>query len=132
MGGLSFDTTQFPITNFTLYNPTVISCMIVDACGEFYFTNDLSVDVLNPIGFENESTSSSKRVTLYPNPTNQKLLLKSDDLHFERISITGTDGRLVMKSAMMSEIDVSTLSAGVYLIRLEGNYKTEFLRFFKY
>lgn len=131
-GGLSFDTTQFPITNFTLYNPTVISCMIVDACGEFYFTNDLSVDVLNPIGFENESTSSSKRVTLYPNPTNQKLLLKSDDLHFERISITGTDGRLVMKSAMMSEIDVSTLSAGVYLIRLEGNYKTEFLRFFKY
>lgn len=67
---------------------------------------------------------------LYPNPTNDRLFVKSKTSEIEAIEICDVHGRSIVKIESHSEnveMDVSNLNSGVYIIRtrISGNNSTQ-------
>ena len=64
---------------------------------------------------------SDEEVKVYPNPAINKLYIqKSNDLNIELISIETVDGKVLKQLPFAGSIDISSLTKGVYLIRLTG------------
>ncbi len=60
--------------------------------------------------------------TLYPNPADNFLFINSSDNNYTRISVFSIEGQvLIQKSLVNNVIDISNLSKGVYIIRLENS-----------
>lgn len=55
--------------------------------------------------------------SIYPNPSEGYFSIVSD-LEFESIELKDVNGRLIQKLAANEQIDISTLSAGVYIVEL--------------
>lgn len=70
---------------------------------------------------------------IYPNPTNDFLMVETNGLTISRVDIFDTYGRLVWRREYPSEnINVSTLSNGTYYIRIEStDNKFTVLKFIK-
>tara|TARA_R110000772_G_scaffold203861_1_gene313984 strand:- start:554 stop:1258 length:705 start_codon:yes stop_codon:yes gene_type:complete len=73
------------------------------------------------------------KLTLYPNPVHDKLIIQSATNDFESVSITDINGRIVnsTKNMVLNEIDVSGLKAGMYFITIttsEGNITKKFIK----
>jgi hypothetical protein len=66
---------------------------------------------------------------LYPNPVDDRLVLKfSDDFKCEYIMIYSIDGRMIkLQDADFENIDVSTLERGMYLIRIRTEEGKDFV-----
>ena len=63
-------------------------------------------------------------IFIYPNPTTTALNLSSTEMMDMTISITDITGRVIQTEKVMDSfytIDVSNLSSGIYLLRLESN-----------
>jgi len=78
--------------------------------------------VFKVTGVEDKSTN----VSLYPNPASHKLLVQLNDGYINNIYITDMSGRVVISKQLNNlinkniEIDVSSLSDGVYFVRFEN------------
>ncbi len=73
-----------------------------------FFTIDLAgVEDVNVISF-----------SVYPNPVSSKLNISAQG-KIQQVKIYGMDGNLLMESSAANDIDVSQLSAGLYLIEVE-------------
>lgn len=71
---------------------------------------------------------------LFPNPTSDKVSIEGS-VTFEAIEIVAIDGRTLMTitpSALITEIDVDSLSSGVYFIRVKSNGTFSTREFVKY
>ena len=68
------------------------------------------------------STELDEALTFFPNPTNGQLniQLQGDDLNGFDITIQNVMGQEVLSVPAANTIDMSTLEAGIYLVRL-GN-----------
>jgi len=79
---------------------------------ELYETASLSVD-----------KSSTFTFKVYPNPVNNYVIVESDSSEFLEISIFDTLGKNVMPISVLknSRLDVSSLSRGVYFMRIKAN-----------
>jgi len=69
---------------------------------------------------------NADNITLYPNPANDKLNIQSSDFAIEGIRIIDICGKVIYTSNSVSnpysvELDVSSLSQGVYLIKIITN-----------
>ncbi len=66
-------------------------------------------------------------ITVYPNPTTAGLFFKSD-LSFtgKKVSIFAENGQLVAEKqvSLSNSIDLSSLSLGIYMVRVEGYQKS--------
>jgi hypothetical protein len=76
--------------------------------------------------------SEKNSFSLYPNPANDKLFLKSSESNFS-ISITDINGRIVKSilKTVSNEIDISALKSGMYFITIgtsEGNSTRKFIK----
>lgn len=76
---------------------------------------------------------SIKDLLVFPNPTQNKLIIHSAIHDFESVSITDINGRIVMNSVNNNskEIDVSNLKAGMYFITItssEGKVAKKFIK----
>jgi len=61
-----------------------------------------------------------KTPSIYPNPVNDVLYVKSSD--YKRIEIFNISGKLVKQADLQdSSVDVSYLKSGIYLVKLHGN-----------
>lgn len=72
-------------------------------------------------------------IQLYPNPTADKLYYKSNNI-FDTIVITDALGRAVLESNVIGkegQIDVSTISEGIYIITFSEHHTKQSLRFIK-
>jgi alpha-tubulin suppressor-like RCC1 family protein len=78
-----------------------------------------------------ENTVSSK-LTIYPNPTNSILNINNDNIVFDKITISDLYGKIVFESKLnLSEINVSNLASGMYIIQgfsYENNYNSKFVK----
>ena len=69
-------------------------------------------------------TEWSQEITIYPNPATTVLNLSSTEMMNMIVSITDITGRVIQTEKVMDSfyvIDVSNLSSGIYLLRLESN-----------
>lgn len=93
-------------------------------------TNRLIKVPMSPISSNLHSTSSAD-VYIYPNPAGQFLSIKGDDV-FSSLTITDIKGESLMVINTVTEtIDISSLSSGIYLIRLKspkGMYTKKFIK----
>lgn len=131
-GGLSYDTTNFPITNMIVNADLIISCLVVDACGETFVTNDTSVYMIPVSGFNNKGQSTSADITIKPVPVYGKLLLNSPEHSFSYISLYDIEGSLISRMTFQTQIDVSSLTSGIYIVQLESSDFTIRKRILKY
>ncbi len=77
--------------------------------------------------------NSFKNLLVFPNPTQNKLIIHSAIHDFESVSITDINGRIVMDfvDTNSKEIDVSNLKAGMYFITItssEGKISKKFIK----
>ena len=70
-------------------------------------------------------------LSIYPNPANTNLTIQySDNIH--RVDITNLLGMVIYTGSYNSplvQIDVASLSTGIYFVRVNGNYIRKFLKF---
>jgi choice-of-anchor B domain-containing protein len=88
-----------------------------------------SVDHNAPVGVED----LSKAITVYPNPVQDQLHIRTLYEGEKRVVITNLQGQKLMEQAVdgSESIDVSTLSAGVYLLSLEAEGQLVHKKIFK-
>jgi hypothetical protein len=71
----------------------------------------------------------AKEISIYPNPVRDELKIETGDLQINTIQIVDLTGKVIYHSSQMinNSINVSTLSAGVYLIKVDTDkgMKTE-------
>ena len=84
-----------------------------------------------------ENKIDEKVITLFPNPTNNSFSLYFPKIENYRIAIYQVDGKQVLKTKSIQNlkqtIDVSSLSSGIYFIKIYNKNKGEFtnLKFIK-
>jgi len=122
---------------------TVYSYTDLNAKAPVIYYRIKSVDVDGRIKYSGiikivNSTSYSSNVKVYPTPAQSNITVQHSQLEAHaRVTITTMDGRvlkLITPSAGTSntQVDVSSLSAGVYIVRLDhGNGKVETATFVK-
>ena len=89
-------------------------------------------DTLYHIGFENNNISQTYNIKVYPNPSNNYIILDFDKIVVGKIDITIFDltGRNVLKTSMQNQeskkLDISMLTRGIYMlnISIENQNKT--------
>lgn len=89
-------------------------------------TRDISTDL--------EEIRNDYMYTIYPNPTQDYLMIDWEENHGAEASILNIDGRLCRKSRIMTDknqLDVSDLANGVYVLRIESERKVVFRKFVK-
>jgi hypothetical protein len=67
-------------------------------------------------------TDWDQEISIYPNPATTVLNLSSTEMMDMTISITDITGRVIMREKIMDSfytVDVSSLTSGIYLLRLE-------------
>ena len=98
-------------------------CEVKATSGVIMRSKVSKVTVVDMAGIEDMNNYSSFRV--YPNPTDGKLIIESGELIIENVEIFDVFGKLqkfepIQTEVKKSEIDVSYLSAGVYLLKAAG------------
>ncbi len=87
------------------------------------------IDDARELGNESPTT-----ISVYPNPANSTLCVKFNDaieFNDNSIKIYSSDGVLVKTATMDKPIDVSELSAGIYIITVDDNKETFVTKFVK-
>jgi uncharacterized repeat protein (TIGR01451 family) len=73
-----------------------------------------------------ELTQNGKSLLVYPNPTSNSITIKGEKNMNQAFSIFDQMGREVFKSKLngiSTEVNLSSLSKGIYTLKIEGNYK---------
>ena len=96
------------------YNPDDINdCQVLNAAISNFFDRNLGVG----------EVSESLDIRLFPNPVANHVFIESDDA-MEALSIVDATGRLCLKKELHGEhqsgLDISSLSAGMYVIRVSS------------
>jgi len=125
--------------NFTLQNDVsfttddVFTSVNVDALSLHTFVYEIDKTQLKI----DENKIDEKVITLFPNPTNNSFSLYFPKIENYRIAIYQVDGKQVLKTKSIQNlkqtIDVSSLSSGIYFIKIYTKNKGEFtnLKFIK-
>jgi hypothetical protein len=67
-------------------------------------------------------TDWNQEISIYPNPATTVLNLSSTEMMDFTISVTDVTGRVVLREKVLDSfypVDVSSLTSGIYLLRLE-------------
>ena len=69
-------------------------------------------------------------LSIYPSPTNDKLIVKglSNEI---KVSVFNILGGFLFSKTISSEIDVSSLKSGIYIVKIYGDHKEKITRFVK-
>jgi hypothetical protein len=134
-GGISFSSdygNSWSIVNTGLTNDTIISLAI---SGSYIFAGTYSGGVLrrplSELGI-NEINNNESIFTVYPNPTKDKLTIES--LQKSTLEILNLQGQKILQRQLQQEktdIDISGLAKGIYILRLNNNKKTEVTKILK-
>jgi len=75
--------------------------------------------------------STQTGIRFYPNPVNERLFIESEDS--VRVDVLNAVGEFVMSQSIAKEgsIDVSSLSQGIYICKIQQGSNQSFIRFIK-
>ena len=97
-----------------------------------------TVYIDNVLFFNNEGASIQEEqttgVNAFPNPSTDNILLSAEDSPMNTIQVFGLDGTLLMEDSpklFSYSLDLSTVPAGIYLVRISQTNNTETLRIIK-
>jgi uncharacterized repeat protein (TIGR01451 family) len=85
------------------------ACGSATFCDTFFIWTE-GIQPINPIN----------SVSLYPNPANNLIYIKTEGLHPETITIYDVDGRQVASQRFEPEVDIHNLTPGVYLMEINS------------
>jgi len=98
------------------------------------FLGDASFTILLDLVSVDENQYIQNLITIYPNPTNNTLNIKSE-IDISNISIINTMGQVVLfkhlKGDKLHRIDVKSLDKGIYLLKTSTDTGSSFSRFIK-
>ncbi|MFC2102113.1 Omp28-related outer membrane protein [Bacteroidota bacterium] len=111
--------------------PAEIKVQGVNACGGG--TYSISFEVTVDIGVGIPELSGSRSVRLYPNPAKNSITLVSELNGVADVTFFNTFGKRVLNVnnldlSSTSQIDISTLPAGIYLVQVKSSDKVESLK----
>ncbi|WP_425391041.1 BspA family leucine-rich repeat surface protein [Ekhidna sp.] len=92
---------------------------------EFTVNYEITIDVEKALGIQDQT------IVIYPNPTSQYLHINGND-RLEpdgNIMIYAQDGKMVLKSQLKTQIEISTLPQGIYtlvILSKEKTFRTKF------
>lgn len=79
----------------------------------------------------NESFSE-ENIALYPNPAKNILVIEaSSRFEPQNVSVLNISGQEVLNLKFKSELDISTLASGLYILKITGSKGTSFKKFIK-
>jgi Secretion system C-terminal sorting domain len=83
-------------------------------------SNMLTQGVLQPQLYTvaTEDVIQKTKITVFPNPTESKLYLETNEQIFEQYTIIEASGKLIRQSQFTNEISVNDLQNGVYWLQL--------------
>ena len=90
----------------TAINPNL--CSANRACVELIIPNTLNTE---------EFESKSTEINIFPNPSSDRIEISIDE-NLDEVSIFNLNGQLVLNKKGSKTIDISTLSKGVYILKL--------------
>lgn len=73
---------------------------------------------------ESNLLGSKRTINVYPNPTKEELNIGIDSKDIQLITIFNTSGQIVLSPPPSNRIDISSLSPGIYFIRIANNKET--------
>ncbi|MCB0456046.1 MAG: T9SS type A sorting domain-containing protein, partial [Aequorivita sp.] len=74
---------------------------------------------------------SLEKINIYPNPVKDVLHILDNNLNTQIISIISTTGQVVQKIFNQNQVDVSSLSPGIYYAKIETNENIVVKKFIK-
>ncbi len=83
--------------------------------------------------FTNVKDLANEKVLLSPNPASSVVTIQAGE-EYDTVSIYDPSGRRIIQREInkLLTVDISGLQAGIYLVELEGNEKSQVLKFLKY
>jgi len=87
----------------------------------FFITNTLSYS----------DVFLQEKLTVYPNPVETVLNIKSVSSSTIKAEIYSIDHKKILSKTAKNQIDVRTLSKGIYFIKLQQDHRTQFFKFIK-
>ncbi len=84
--------------------------------------NDIFCNSGITTGTNNNLTSTSNQINIFPNPTADKIFITG--LSTGTVTLYNSFGQLIFKTAMTNTIDISTLPTGIYFVRLSDSKGT--------
>lgn len=115
----SIDITPYLNTNVLLRFKLVTDQAVV---GDGFYFDDLEIRVLSQSSVIEKN--SLNNITIYPNPTNNVINLKGDQLIGSKVTLLTLDGKAISSKISISNkssFNLSSLSNGVYFIQVENN-----------
>ena len=141
LAGLGKKTIHYSFTNsFGCSSNITVNTIVYDTLGNVCTSHDtvtthLSVTdtlVINAVLTGITQTGSNNTFSVYPNPTYNKLTIESPEK--STIEILDVQGQIILQQQLQqgkTDIDISRLAKGVYILRLYNNDKTEVTRIVK-
>lgn len=86
--------------------------------------------LLIPLYTNNNTFENKNDVTIYPNPTNEYLTIKSSD-KIKKVEIMDINGRILLSKNNHSSLDISEYIDGIYIIRIYTGNKIIIKSFIK-
>jgi hypothetical protein len=71
-----------------------------------------------PLGIGEEDVISVNELILYPNPAGDKIYVKTDQYLGEDYVVLSMNGEVVLSGILENELDLSSLSSGIYVVKL--------------
>ncbi len=78
-----------------------------------------------------EDVNSSTAISIYPNPANEILYIRSNENIRYSGSVSSYDGKDILNFEGATSIDISSLSKGIYFLRIQIKNESRAIRFIK-
>lgn len=102
--------------------------------GNFLYFNTLDRIYIARIGVDDLNVSSyeSKKIKIYPNPTNSILNLQNNNINLSKIIITDLMGKIILtQNHNTTQLNVEKLACGVYIIEAFSGQERFAIKFVK-
>jgi len=105
--------------DYILTSGATTLAVIAEADADFGFSNTQNFCLT--LGLDEKLISSS--IQLFPNPANESITISSNGMKIQEIELVNLTGQLISTTkvkASSANIDISTLSSGVYLVKIHA------------
>jgi hypothetical protein len=137
-GYFSYNNGQFSSGKYYKLTVTLANQCNTNSAYSYLYVNSIGNRIANPTGGINEVTISNQKVSVYPNPATNILNFDWETTTNQNYTLQVTDvlGKVVNTKQLLadqstSQLDISTLTKGVYLYQIIGTQGTVNGKFIK-
>ena len=120
-------TLSLDVDTFTSTGTYTVSLTGVDEEGN---SISMSAQVVVDDTLGTNDVNFNSGLSLYPNPAIDRITIEHQNSPIDQVDVFDINGRLV-KASREVQLDVSSLSSGVYIVKVRSNQKHAFIRFIK-